>query len=290
MKRQIRGEIAWQRLQRRQIEPFVTVGDDEVQAVIARLERAARHRRISGRRDLHLRDARNRGRGAGQCRADRPADPRRRLLRGLCPPISPKRRPPRVGGDLGWVRAEQLPDELAALVRQMPVGAISDPIPVPGGYSIVALVDTRQVLVADPRDARAQPDADVGRAARRARRRRRRGARPAARPRPPRRWAAAAAPPATAQRLGAELISNDQVRVRELPPPLQQMLLSLSVGQATPPFGSPERISVLVLCGRDDPPAATAPELRRRSIDSMQRAAGRTAARSVTCATSGGTR
>jgi peptidyl-prolyl cis-trans isomerase SurA len=40
---------------------------------------------------------------------------------------------------------------------------------------------------------------------------------------------------------------------------LQQMLLNLSVGQATPPFGSPERLSVLVMCGRDDPPAATAP-------------------------------
>jgi peptidyl-prolyl cis-trans isomerase SurA len=37
------------------------------------------------------------------------------------------------------------------------------------------------------------------------------------------------------------------------------MLLTLSIGQATPPFGSPERISVLVLCGRDDPPAASAP-------------------------------
>jgi peptidyl-prolyl cis-trans isomerase SurA len=31
-------------------------------------------------------------------------------------------------------------------------------------------------------------------------------------------------------------------------------LLSLAVGQATPPFGAVnDRISVLVLCGRDDP-------------------------------------
>ena len=37
MKRQIRGELSWQRLVRRNIEPFVTVGDDEVQAVMARL-------------------------------------------------------------------------------------------------------------------------------------------------------------------------------------------------------------------------------------------------------------
>jgi peptidyl-prolyl cis-trans isomerase SurA len=72
---------------------------------------------------------------------------------------------------------------------------------------------------------------------------------------------------ATAQTLGAEVVANDQVRVRDLPPALQQMLLNLSIGQATPPFGSPERLSVLVMCGRDDPPAATVPnaeEIGRR--------------------------
>ena len=64
---------------------------------------------------------------------------------------------------------------------------------------------------------------------------------------------------ATAQRVGAELISNDTVRVRELPPVLQQMLLNLGVGQATQAFGSSERISVLVLCGREDPPEQNMP-------------------------------
>ena len=59
---------------------------------------------------------------------------------------------------------------------------------------------------------------------------------------------------AAATRLGAELVSNDQVRVRDLPGPLQEALLKLSIGQATPPFGSVnERVSILVLCGRDDP-------------------------------------
>jgi peptidyl-prolyl cis-trans isomerase SurA len=37
------------------------------------------------------------------------------------------------------------------------------------------------------------------------------------------------------------------------------MLLNLGVGQSTPAFGSPERISVLVLCGREDPPVQAAP-------------------------------
>jgi peptidyl-prolyl cis-trans isomerase SurA len=47
--------------------------------------------------------------------------------------------------------------------------------------------------------------------------------------------------------------------VRELPPQLQQLLLPLNIGQATAPFGSAERVSVLVLCGRDDPEQATGP-------------------------------
>ena len=60
-------------------------------------------------------------------------------------------------------------------------------------------------------------------------------------------------------RLGAQLTSNDQMSVRELPTALQQMLLNLNVGQASPPFGSVEGVRVLVLCGRDDPEAAGTP-------------------------------
>jgi peptidyl-prolyl cis-trans isomerase SurA len=51
-------------------------------------------------------------------------------------------------------------------------------------------------------------------------------------------------------------VTNDQVKVRDLPPALQPVILGLQVGQTTAPFGSvQDRVSVLVLCGRDDPPA-----------------------------------
>ena len=66
---------------------------------------------------------------------------------------------------------------------------------------------------------------------------------------------------------GAEKIATDfhgevvqaEKKMRELPPTLQQMMLSMQVGQATQPFGSPERLSVLIMCGRDDPPPVVAP-------------------------------
>jgi peptidyl-prolyl cis-trans isomerase SurA len=49
------------------------------------------------------------------------------------------------GGDLGWVQPNQLDPEVAQIVQQMPVGAISNPITVPGGISIVTLRAKREI-------------------------------------------------------------------------------------------------------------------------------------------------
>ncbi|HMG47536.1 MAG TPA: peptidylprolyl isomerase [Allosphingosinicella sp.] len=257
LKRQIRGELAWQRLQRRQIEPFVTVGDEEVRAVIERINarRGTSEYRVaeifmSSTPETAAQVQANAARIVAQLRAGASFQAYARQFSEASTAA--------LGGELGWVRPEQLPDELAAIVQQMPVGGISEPIPVPGGVSIVAVADKRQILVADPRDAvlslmqmaltmpagttpaQAQARAHQFGTATQA-------------------MGGCGGAAAAAQTLGAELVANDQVRVRDLPPALQQMLLTLSVGQATPPFGSPERISVLVMCGRDDPPAASAP-------------------------------
>lgn len=43
------------------------------------------------------------------------------------------------GGALGWVGADQLDPAVAKLVSEMPVGAISNPVPVAGGLTIVQL-------------------------------------------------------------------------------------------------------------------------------------------------------
>jgi len=49
------------------------------------------------------------------------------------------------GGELGWVEPNQLDPEVAQLVQQMPVGAISNPVPVLGGFSIVTLQGKREI-------------------------------------------------------------------------------------------------------------------------------------------------
>ncbi len=257
LRRLIRGELSWQRVQRRNIEPFVTVGDDEVQTVMARL--VARR----GTPEYHVAEIYMSAppETAAQVQATMTQlvqQIRQGSSFGALARQYSEATTAATGGDLGWIQPDQLPPELAGLVPQMPVGAVSDPIANSGGFSIIALVDTRRVLTADPRDARlslmqlsiampagstpAQTEArgqELGQAAQR--------------------MGGCGNAQATAQRLGAELISNDQVPVRELPPALQQMLLNLGVGQATQAFGSAERISVLVMCGREDPPEANNP-------------------------------
>ncbi len=49
------------------------------------------------------------------------------------------------GGDLGWVQPNQLDPQVAQLVTQMPPGAISNPITVPGGVDIVTLYGKREI-------------------------------------------------------------------------------------------------------------------------------------------------
>src|ERR1700733_15070379 len=49
------------------------------------------------------------------------------------------------GGELGWVQPNQLDPEVARLVAEMPVGAISNPVKVPGGFSIVTLQGKRDI-------------------------------------------------------------------------------------------------------------------------------------------------
>ncbi|WP_419758999.1 peptidylprolyl isomerase [Acidisoma sp.] len=59
------------------------------------------------------------------------------------------------GGALGWVGGDQLDPAVAQLVNQMPVGAISNPVPVAGGLVIVQLRGRQQagaVQASDPAD------------------------------------------------------------------------------------------------------------------------------------------
>lgn len=259
LKRQIEGELAWSRLLRRNISPFINVSEEEVNELLKRLEesRGTEEYRIG---EIYL-SATPETASAVEQNATRIIEQLRQggsfvaYARQFSEASTAV-----VGGDLGFVRLAQLPSELAAVAREMQPGQLVGPIGVPGGYSILYLIDKRQVLMADPRDALlslkqisisfapglSQEAANAQVEAFSQGVTTIRGCGDAER--------AAAA-------LDAEIVSNDGIRVRSLPEALQGVLLQMQVGQVTPPFGSVEDgVRVLMLCGRDDPGAASGPD------------------------------
>ncbi len=258
VKRQITGEIAWAMLQRRL--PQVSVGNAEVEALLERMlaRRGAAEYRVA---EIFMYATPE---NAQQVRARLGQIIEQIRAGGSFPAFArqySEATTGAVGGDLGWVSPDLLPPELAAVVQQMPVGALSDPIQVSGGFSVVAVTDSRQVLTANPRDAQlslmqmsiALPEGTTEAAARQ------RAQQLAAATQTMGGCGGAAQ---AANSVGADLVSNDNVVVRDLPPQLQDMLLGMSVGQVTQPFGTNQRVSVLVLCGRDDPQTASTPTTR----------------------------
>ena len=51
-----------------------------------------------------------------------------------------------VGGDMGWVRAGELPEELDQAIRDIPIGAVTNPVPSQGAFMILALRDKRAAV------------------------------------------------------------------------------------------------------------------------------------------------
>jgi peptidyl-prolyl cis-trans isomerase SurA len=275
IKRQIHGELAWSRLLRRKVEPSISVSDAEVNAVIESLK-ASRGQPEYKVSEIYLSAA---AENAAEVQANL-----QRMIELIKQGASfaayarqfSEASSAAQGGDLGWVRTPMLPDALGQAVQEIAVGQIVGPIEVPGGYSVLYLTDKRQVLVADPRDAvlalrqlglnfpagmssaDAQAKAtEFGQAAQT--------------------MGGCGGAEALATKYGAEVVDNE-IQVKQLPPPLQDLLLGMQIGQSTPPFGSQaEGIRVLVLCGRDDPQVAGDPSFdeimaERESVKVSKRA------------------
>lgn len=258
LKRQIRGELAWQRVLRRNVQPFVNVSQGEVNELLDHLKasKGTEEYRI-GEIYLSATPVNNAAVGAN---AKRITDQLRQggsfvaYARQYSEASTAA-----VGGDLGWIRLAQLPPELGAVVHDMVPGQLAGPIDTRGGFSILLLIDKRQILTADPRDALlALKQVSLNLPA---------NAKPADATRQAQDFAAAmktahgcGGVDAVAAKYGAQVVANDQVKARDLPAALQQSVLALSVGEATPPFGSlTEGVRVLMLCGRDDPKVDTGP-------------------------------
>lgn len=258
MKQQIRGELSWQRILRRNIAPFINVSEEEVHE---RLERLNADR---GTDEYRLGEIFLSATTDTKPEARRQADQIMEQLRQGGSFVAYARQfsqasTAAVGGDLGWVRLAQLPPELAEAATQMQPGQLVGPIELRGGYSLLYLIDKRKVLMADPREAVmslkqisiAFPE---GTTTEQASERAKRFAEDV------QQIAGCGAAESGAAAIGADIVSNDNVRIKDLPPQLQDTLLALPQGGITQPFGSAaEGVRVLMVCGRTDPASAGGP-------------------------------
>ena len=127
MKKQIEGELAWRRVLGRQVEPFVNISDDEVNQVIARLKAS------KGAAEFHVAEIYLSATPINQAQVLAKANDLVDKIRHGSSFVAyahefSEASTKAVGGDLGWLRAEQLPDPLDAAVHQMPTKAVSPPI------------------------------------------------------------------------------------------------------------------------------------------------------------------
>ncbi len=260
LKRQIQGELAWDRLLRRNIAPFVNVSSEEVNELFDRLQ-AARGQYEYRIGEIYL--------SANETNRQQVFQTAQQIVEQLRQGGSfvayarqySEASSRAVGGDLGWILLEQLQnDTLEAAARDMVPGQLVGPVEIPGGFSLLLLIDRRQIGMADPRDAILSlkqismdfaPDITEAEAQAQTDQ-----------------FAAAVDDmngcgdaDFKAAAIGADVVDNDQIAARAIPDPLQSILLELNVGQSTPPFGDVnEGVRVLMLCGRDDPQQEQGPD------------------------------
>jgi peptidyl-prolyl cis-trans isomerase SurA len=175
------------------------------------------------------------------------------------------------GGELGWVQPDQLDPQVARLVVEMPVGAVSNPVKVPGGFDIVTLqgkravgsdigtfVTLRQVFLpfTDPLDPQ-HPTDQQRQLLEKAR-------------------ALSASIKNCAQmeqtaksNPSARPVDPGEVRLETVNPvPFRDLLAKLPVGEASQPLVANDGIAVVIVCSKEQKNAAvqTKEDVRRRLI------------------------
>lgn len=254
LKRQIKGELSWSRILSRNVRPSANVSDDEVNAIIERIKttKGTTEYRLG---EIYL-SATPEAMPAVTENAKKIIDQLRQGANFVAYARQfSEASTASVGGDLGWLSLAQLPSSLATAAAGMNSNEVQA-VASPGGISILLLIDKRQVAMSDPRDsvlslkqiaitfpagtAEAQIAPLVKRFSEETQQ-----------------IAGCGVADEMAAKLGADVVNRDGIKIRDLPAPLQQVMLDLQIGQSTPPYGSlQDGVRVFVLCGRDAPEVA----------------------------------
>ena len=164
-----------------------------------------------------------------------------------------------VGGDIGWVRPEQLSPELGKAVAQMRPGELSPPIRAGAGYYLVLVLDRRSGRSAGPEDSLVHlvqivfplpPQATEQ--MRRAAIVEAQGARTAAK-------GCEELLKIGKEKGSAQLSSEGRLRVDQVTPAMRNIVLGLEVGQTSPPIVQKNGVGVIMMCEKAAPSAPTVP-------------------------------
>jgi peptidyl-prolyl cis-trans isomerase SurA len=270
LRKQVKSELAWNRVLGRNVTPFINVSDDEVTAK-QRQNEAAKGTTEYRVGEIYL--------SANDQNRDQVYETARKIIEDLrkgaaFPELAlqmSEASSKAQGGDLGWVKVGQLSQANAAAIAEMSQGEIVA-VPTTGGVYILLLIDKRQIGMSDPREARLSLkqvaiDFPAGTTEAQAGPLVKRFAEETAK------INGCGAADNVARTLGAEVVNRDGIKIADLPPALQNVMLQLNVGQSTPPYGSLEDgVRVFVVCGRDAPKVAAdkTPDQIRDEIEEVR--------------------
>lgn len=183
-----------------------------------------------------------------------------------------------VGGDIGWVRPEQLSPELGKAVAQMRPGELSPPVRTGAGYYLLLVLDRRSGRSPSPEDTLLHLVQIVFPL-------------PVQAPEAMRRAAILEAQNSktTAKnceellKIGKEkgspqLSSEGRLRIDQISPGMRNIVLELQVGQASQPIVQKNGVGVIMVCEKAAPSAPTIPTreeigetLMRQRLDTLAR-------------------
>jgi peptidyl-prolyl cis-trans isomerase SurA len=245
----VRAQLLWQALVARRLRPNAQVTEDEVDAVVRRIE-ANQGKVIWRISEIFLATDTPDQADDVRANAQRIVEELRNkadfaaLAKQFSDSASAQR-----GGDVGWVQQGQLPEDVESVLATMKPGQIAGPVRTLTGFYILLLrdekqvaagdvtLDLKQILFALPADASAEQRAAVTARATEAQGR----------------INGCDGIDALARSVGSPGSGDlGQVKLSDLPGPVREAVAGLGNGEASKPLPVGGGLSVLVVCNRQD--------------------------------------
>ncbi|MGE3782599.1 MAG: peptidylprolyl isomerase [Alphaproteobacteria bacterium] len=273
---QVKATLVWTKLVRRQAAQTVDISDEEIDEAVKRARENAKEAQSRIGEIFLTVDSPTQDEEVRRF-AERLSQEMRRGARfsAVARQFSQAASAP-VGGDMGWLRPDQLPPELAKAVAQLGPGDLSAPIPYGGGYYLLLVLDRRlggasaskQETIYDmvqvvfplpPRAAEAALRAAVGEAENL-------------------RGAATDCP--TLLKIGREkapqLTSEGKIPESRISPEMRSVIDGLPTGQVSQPIVQKNGVGVIMVCGKataggENTREEIAESLIRQRLDTVSR-------------------